>query len=267
MKILDKVKIIQNTSNHPFRQGDIVTIFRIFPNNKFDVCNDKGDCWAVNGDEIFKIDNIMIQMTGAVLSTAKRLLKSQNKITTLEIKAEVIKDYPQFFWTQNYVSATMDDAYRVGMFTYQDTQTGDKLHRVYSDPTITIKPSKVKKATKMKTATAVAPKTKVASKPVATVKTTKTSVTPTNRTIGRSKALELMENNKGHFFTATFVDKKNQERTINCQYLKDQTYSRLGYVKVKEAIKAKMDANDAIRQINLQTLKSLKIAGNSYKVK
>lgn len=85
--------------------------------------------------------------------------------------------------------------------------------------------------------------------------------------IGKKKALDLMKGNKGHFFTAEFVTKEGSRRTINCQYLKDQSQSELGYVKVQEAIKRKMDPEgNAIRQINMQTLKSLKIAGQTYKV-
>lgn len=266
MKLFDTVQIVDNLTGHPFSIGEFVRVYRIIRNNTYDVCNNKGDCWTVRKDEITtQYNNPMQAMMDAVLNTAKKLLKAQNKVTTLEIKAEVIKTYPQYFWTQAYVSAIMDDAHKAGMFTYYDTTTGGNTHRVYSDPTV--KPVKTKKTMKTKTAPKV-----VAKRPVSKVAT---------KTISKSKALELMETNKGHFFTATFIAKKG-ERTINCQYLKDQTYSKLGYVKVKEAAKAKaykeaaMKAKaskkaaikeDSIRQINLQTLRALKIAGNSYKVK
>lgn len=201
----------------------------------------------------------MKQMTDAVIDTAKRLCSAQNKVTNLEIKVELIKTHPQFFWTQGFISATMDTAYNDGMFTYQDTSTAGNYHRVYSLVTTTgaLAKTGIRKVVKTK---GVVKTVKVSTKKPKALKSTV-------KTISRTKALELMENNRGHFFTATFVSKKKGERTINCQYLKDQTYSRLGYVKVKEAIKAKVDPKDAIRQINMQTLTALKIAGNSYKVK
>jgi len=84
--------------------------------------------------------------------------------------------------------------------------------------------------------------------------------------ISKSKALELMSNNKGHFFTAIFIDKDGERRTINCQYLKDQKQSPLGYCKVRELNKLKR-GEESIRQINLQTLISLSIGGQKYHVR
>ena len=85
------------------------------------------------------------------------------------------------------------------------------------------------------------------------------------RKLSKKKALEYMKNNKGHFFTAIFTDKELKERTINCQYLKDQLDTGLGYVRVKEASKLKK-GEDAIRNINIQTLLELHIAGIKYKL-
>jgi len=283
-KILDKVQIIHNNSKHPFKLREVVTIFRVFADNTFDVCNANGDCWRVNVTEIFKLEDPMKQMTEAVINTAKALCKAQNQVTTLEIKTEVMSKFKHFHWTQNYVSAVMDDAYKAGMFTFVESDgISAPRHRIYSETGVVIKNVKVKKP--MKKALTVAKKTKTATKAVTKPKV---SVTPTvrtvpaSKTISKTKALELMKNNKGHFFTATFIKKEGDVRTMNCQYLKDQSTSELGYVKVKEAIKAKVAKNaakkavaskkrmpkeDAIRQINIQTLKELKIAGNSYKVK
>lgn len=83
--------------------------------------------------------------------------------------------------------------------------------------------------------------------------------------LSRTKALELMSNNKGHFFTAVFIDKDNEVRTINCQYLKDQKQSVLGYVLVRECNKLRK-GEDAIRNVNLQSLKELHIGGVKYKL-
>jgi len=82
--------------------------------------------------------------------------------------------------------------------------------------------------------------------------------------LSKKKALEYMSNNKGHFFTAIFIDKDGERRTINCQYLKDQKQSVMGYVLVKEASKLRK-GEDAIRSINLQTLKEIHIGGIKYK--
>jgi len=256
MHLLEKVKIVENFSNHPFKIGEIVTIFRKFADHTMDVCGDRGECWRIYPNEVKTIN--MFNARKAVLDTANRLLKSQNKITTLEIKVELMKTYPRHTWFQTVVSAIMDDYHKQGMFTYYDTVTGGNQHRVYSATGVKIRNVKVKKQTMATTTTGM-------KKSATRTATTKVSV-PTTKSISKTKALELMENNKGHFFTATFIAKKG-ERTINCQYLKDQGRSSLGYVKVREAIKAKMDPKDSIRNINLQTLKSLKIAGNTYRVK
>lgn len=265
MQLLEKVKIVENFSNHPFKINEVVQIFRIFADHTMDVCGDGGECWRIYPNEV---KTIQMNRKKAVLDTATRLLKSQNQITTLEIKVELIKLYPKFIWTQGIVSTIMDDFYKKGMFTYYDTVTGGNQHRVYSATGVKIRNVKNKQQTMSTTTTGMKKSTN------------KVSV-PSTKTISKTKALELMQNNKGHFFTATFIAKKG-ERTINCQYLKDQAHSNLGYVKVKEAIKAKaakeaaekarasnkkISKPDCIRHINLQTLKSLKIAGNSYRVK
>ena len=266
---LDKATIVFNITGHPFKIGEEVKVFRVFSNNTYDVCNKNGDCWRVKKSEIDKINNSMKQMTDAVINTARKLCMAQNQVTTLEIKAEVIKSHPQYFWTQNFVSATMDTLYQRGDFVYTDINIINPKHkgeiyRVYSYPSSVILKSKTVKKTATKTA-------KATTNSATVVKAPKT------KTIGRQKALELMQNNKGHFFTVIFVDKSSKDRTMNCQYLKDQKVSTLGYVKVKEAIKAKIAKNtpvkkntpkvSTIRTINLQTLKQLRIAGNSYKIK
>jgi len=73
-----------------------------------------------------------------------------------------------------------------------------------------------------------------------------------------------MKNNKGRFFTAVFAKKDGTTRTINCQYRKGQPASEFGYIQVNESGLLKTDPTKAIRQINMQTLKSLTIAGTRY---
>ena len=83
-------------------------------------------------------------------------------------------------------------------------------------------------------------------------------------TISRTQAQHFMENNNGHFFTATFVTKKEKLRTLNGQYLKDST-AQLGYIKVRETGKMKK-GEDGVRNVNLQTLEQLKIGGKTFNV-
>ena len=86
--------------------------------------------------------------------------------------------------------------------------------------------------------------------------------------ITKHNALDLMKNSKGHFFTAIFRKKDNTLRKINCQYLKDQEQSELGYVKVNELCKLKSKGGEtAVRSINLQTIEILVIGKNVFKVK
>jgi hypothetical protein len=80
--------------------------------------------------------------------------------------------------------------------------------------------------------------------------------------ISKEKALELMTNNKGRFFTATFIKKNGEERTINGKY---KSVSKLGYVKIAEHNVGTKEAG-RIRNVNLQTIKALKIGGQLCKV-
>lgn len=90
--------------------------------------------------------------------------------------------------------------------------------------------------------------------------------------ISKKKAHELLTTIGSKFFTALFIDKEGEFRKINCQYLKNQSESTLGYIKVREACRLKTNKNSGenestIRSINLQTLKELKISGAAYKLK
>lgn len=249
----EKAEIISNTSSHYFSIGKIVNITKrdTDGDNKiiFLCCDETGDCWFVNETDLKPINKTKMntQMKQAVLDTANKLLKAQNTVTTLEIKTQAIQDYPTFFWTQVFVSDTMKDFEQQLMFTI----TADNgTYRTYSG--------------------AGANYQQVVNTVPGFIATPKTKAKLLNlkpSTIGMKKAYELMTTNKGHFFTATFIDRKGEERTMNCQYLKGkQDTLTLGYVKVKESNKLKTGVNP-IRQINLQTLKQLRIAGNLYKIR
>lgn len=84
--------------------------------------------------------------------------------------------------------------------------------------------------------------------------------------IGRKKALDLMKNNKGRFFTATFIKQDNTERMINCRYHSDAVSTKGNtYVKVTDEALRKT-SSDYIRNVNLSTLKTLSIGGKKYRV-
>lgn len=175
---------------------------------------------------------------GHMSAVVLQLLEANNTITTLEVKNELRRQHPDFAWVQKEVSDFMNEMHLKGDLVYEDNGT----YRVYSGESP--KKNSVKKD----------PKTKKALKKVKA------------KRISRSDALDLMLNNKGYFFTAEFVKKDGEVRVMNCQCLKNQD-TRLGYVKVKEASLMRSNPTDCVRQINIQTLKSLKIGGVAYKIK
>jgi hypothetical protein len=177
-------------------------------------------------------------MRGHMSMTILSLLEANNSITTLEVKNELRNSHPEFSWMQKDVSSYMSDMHLSGDLTYEDNGT----FRVYHG-------EEKKTVSKKKD-----PKTGKAMKKVKMT------------SISKSKAFDLIMGNKGYFFTAEFVKKDGEVRVMNCQALKDQD-PKLGYIKVKEASLMRKDPKKAIRQLNMQTLKSLKIAGGAYKVK
>lgn len=82
----------------------------------------------------------------------------------------------------------------------------------------------------------------------------------------KTRAHALITSAGGSFFTVNFIKKNGESRVMNCQYLKGQKISVLGYVKVKETKLMRTDPENAIREINLQTVKSLKIKGVTYTI-
>lgn len=228
-----------------------------------------------------KTTNIMQLMKDAVEKAANRLLQANNTVTTLEIKTELRKSDPHFRWKQNTdgtvpgVSELMNELHNEGKFLYYDNGT----YRVYNDP------NKVASVG----ALMAAGNTSVSQGPVATgiakvsapvvthsalgapVKTVKAKPKVLDTTgakkISMKKALDLIQGTKGRFFTVLFLKQDGTERIMNAQYLKDQANQALGYIKVKEAAKLKTNPADAIRQVNIQTLKYLKVGGETYKVR
>lgn len=255
VKVMSKCEVIGNWTNHPFKIGEIVTVYRLLPNNEFDVVGVSGDAATVELREIFKLqeDKTMKLMKDAVRATAMNLCQANNTVTTLELKTELRNTHPYFHWIQNTkgnltgVSEYMNELAQEGDFVYSD----NGQYRVYS--TVTTVKSKVKTARINRV---------TSTKLVAQAKIPNHNV----RSISRQKALDMMMSNKGHFFTAVFTKKDGDKRTINCQYMKDQKANPVGYVMVREAGKMKLGVN-AVRQINLQTLESIRIAGQNYNIR
>lgn len=107
-------------------------IFRDLGNGQFDVCDTHGNCLQVSENEILisqlNNGNTMKAMKDAVYTTAKQLLKANNTVTTLEVKNELRRDYPYYFWTQDVVSKFMAQLAGDGVLNYKDNGT----YRIYS---------------------------------------------------------------------------------------------------------------------------------------
>lgn len=121
--------------------GEIVWVMRpmkVFRDlgKEVDVCDADGNCLKVSKKSTNKYtlnkEQFMKAMKDAVLKVARDLAKANNTVTTLEIKQELIRDYPYYFWDQATVSSYMSQFAQDGIFTYTDNGT----YRVYSLATL-----------------------------------------------------------------------------------------------------------------------------------
>jgi C-terminal processing protease CtpA/Prc len=79
--------------------------------------------------------------------------------------------------------------------------------------------------------------------------------------INKSRAVELITNSKGKFFTVTYVTKSNETRTINCNTKISRTNpTSLGYITVYSF------KDKGYRSVNTQTIKSLNMNGYTYRI-
>lgn len=224
-------------------------------------------------------------MKNAVLATAKDLLKANNTVTTLEVKVELRKAFPHFRWKQHTdvstgvpgVSELMAELAVDGEFSFSDNGT----YRIYSlvGAGVLGTQSSSQTAAGITGANPISTTTSTAIAKVINVTAKKAKKTPTKaKSISKAKALDLIQNSKGHFFKAVFIKKKDgKERTLNGQYVKGQTVSPLGLVRVKESslmkkLKKTGDINtipskSVIRSFNINNLKTLGIAGQNYKIR
>lgn len=286
----DKV-VITGASYHHFNDGSEGTFVE---NNWYNVLGTdhkaqvKGEIKQRVFEQHLKLKtekNMRQEMKNAVEKVANYLMGRDGNITTLPLKAELRKQYPAILWNQyktgvvDGVSDMFHELVREGKFksigdngtfqTYVPTsvsniRTGAKLGKAIAKSAATqVGTSKQKIKTRglvKGSATALAAGAKAAATRAANRGTTAKNV------ISRTQALLLMQDNKGHFFTAEFRKQDNSVRKLNGQYVPGQKVNGLGYVLVKEASKMKSGVNP-IRNVNMQTLSALKIGGIQYQVK
>lgn len=254
-KVGDLVEIVANTTEHKFDMNEVARIKRIGPNDYMAEKLDGSDYWYIDDNDavlstyvekcgfnkpkgsIIKNNKINLKMKKSIKEAAEQLIKTNGSTTTLEIKTKLRTDLPFNYWTQSNISDVMSEYSNSGAFDFSDNGT----YRTYSFPVV---------------------KKSITKKVVVTKKSVPTHV---SGKITRKKALDLMKNNKGRFFTVTFVKQDGTNRVLNGQYVKGQNPSPAGYVLVKESGKLKTGQNP-IRNVNLQTLKLLTIAGTTYKI-
>jgi hypothetical protein len=288
-KVGDLVKIIKNRTNHRFKIGERVRV-RSEKNGFIDTCEslNKHNWWWVDNSEVtpvkektnnkqssIKTETMNItktDMKNAVETVANQLASKLGRITTLELKNELMNVFPAIVWNQyttgvvSGVSDLFHELVREGKF-YSIADNGTYqtyLPQGVRKGTANALGTAIKKANPKKTKVVALGGTLPASTTVSVTTTKKAAKKAKKPTYTVTQLRDMMKNNKGHFFTATFISQKG-ERTINGQYVSNQVIKpgQEHYVIVREAVKMKKTPTDDIRQINLNTLKSLKIAGKT----
>lgn len=181
---------------------------------------------------------------------AEELCNANNTFSTLELKNALRKKYPNEIWNQIDVSYAMMDLADQGHFDYQDNGTYRTYFAVPSlQGTHTTTTTSTVLNGLINTALSNS-KTKPKQTPTVTVKK-----------IGRHKALEIIQNTNGKFFSVRFEKKNGDNRLMGVQYIKGTKPDPLGYVLLKD-LKAKKT-----KSVNLQTLSEIKTNNILYKVK
>ena len=196
-----------------FQIGDLVSLkreFKIFRDfgERCDICDDDGNCLTVYKTEIFKTQlnsNTMKAMKDAVLTVAKQLAKANNTVTTLEIKTELRRDYPYYYWSQASVSDYMSQLAGDGVFTYTDNGT----FRTYS-------------LTRTKISPIVAPK----ASPIVATKTIAKAPVVRNKNLTVLQALDILQIESKNFVSAEFKDGK----IVDAITIRGQKKSPSGYL-------------------------------------
>lgn len=224
-KVGDIVEINRNFSDHRFDIGDEVKIFRILTDSfKVDACHIKtGDCCIICAADFTqdKKTKAMKAMKDAVQKVAQDLAKANNTVTNLEIKIQLRRDYPYYYWDEDTVSKYMDQLAGDGLFTY----TFNGTYRTYSST----KPASYtgSASTTGTTAATITKNVIVKAKPKVVATPTIISVTPKKAKISTSKVLELATDPK----LVAFVLKDGT--WVNRAQIKGQKKSPLGYITPK----------------------------------
>lgn len=225
---------IESYSN-PYKIGDEVVlvepfkVFRLLPNNRLDICDSEGNCISVNRNQVKLKQTDMKAMKDAVLAVAKSLAKANNTVTTLEIKTELRRDYPYYFWTQKVVSDYMDQFAGDGVFTYKDNGT----YRIYSLTKTKATAGPVSKSIVSVTTSTGGGIAKVSG----AVATKKAAVKKSKNTVSRANVLKLVTgpNFESMSITGigivTLVTVKSQKKSVQ-GYLTPSKLSKLTHVKV-----------------------------------
>jgi hypothetical protein len=85
--------------------------------------------------------------------------------------------------------------------------------------------------------------------------------------VSRLEAHDLIMGNGGRFLTVEFVKKDDSLRVMNCQVLKNQEVSHLGYIKMKDLAIKREDPEHCIRNMNIQTLVRFRTGKIEYRIK
>lgn len=116
--------------HHGFPIGTVVQVIRSRNAPQlgyvYDVISPSGSAYWVHEKDLEtynKNTETMKAMKDAVLTVAKGLCKANNTVTTLEVKVELRRDYPYYFWTQQTVSDYMSQLAGDGILTYTDNGT------------------------------------------------------------------------------------------------------------------------------------------------
>ena len=202
-----------------------------------------------------------------VFQTAKKLLEPQNRITTLEIKKQLIKDFSAIKWEQQFVHDTMQFLYEQGVFIIVDD---NGTYRTYADPNYNpltvdavIVVDQLSDGSFTKTIALDSSNIPVSydgSNAITTLDSSDTQLTKT--VIDTNTAKNLMEKNRGHYFTA-FVNENGQKVVLNCQYVKGlQDQNSPNFVNLKLR---KQTPNSLIR-VDLNSLVELSINKKIFEV-
>jgi len=215
--------------------------FKVYKDNgngTMEVHDCNGNSLTASKEELFNylIDNQteykMKAMKDAVLAVAKNLLKANNKVTTLEIKTELRRDYPYYFWDQQTVSDFMSQLAGDGIFDFTD----NGIYREYRNSGTSVTPVVASKTvTQPKTLTGAIrtgfrPR-KVTPAPVAQVVAKKRGRPRKSSTLNRAQALALASNPS--FQSVTF----NDGTVVNKQDIRRQKKSPYGYLTVSKLYK------------------------------